>query len=77
MRNIVIVEIRFDAVVILPEDVGDDLTPAYRERAIEAALSSIPQSCDIFIDGENKDPARVQIDVSDTFNVEGVRIEPE
>lgn len=32
------------------------------ERASEAAISAMPQAVDIYIDGEDKPPARVEID---------------
>ena len=54
--------------VDLPEGDGDwekneqELT----ERATEAAVTALPQSVRIYIDGEEKEPAGVHIDVSDS-----------
>lgn len=76
--DIIIVRLDLDVEVELPEGVIEhegDLTEECRERAIEAALSALPQKAEIYIDGEDKEPARVFIDASEAFNVEEVRIE--
>ena len=56
--------------VWLPEDVVDDgegtVTPKARERAWEAFVEALPQSLDIFLDGEDKDPTRVYLEPDET-----------
>lgn len=56
------------AQVELPDATVDDgsgtPTPQARERAIEAVISAIPQTCEVYIDGEDVEPAKVFIDVS-------------
>ena len=72
------VRLEFEIQVSLPEGVKDDgegePTDETRERAIEAALSALPQNLEVFIDGEDKEPARVFIEVSEG-DVSEVRVE--
>jgi L-aminopeptidase/D-esterase-like protein len=72
------VRLDLDVEVRLPEGVIEhegELVKECRERAIEAALCAFPQEARIYIDGEDKEPARVFIEASDDFNVEEVRVE--
>jgi hypothetical protein len=67
-----------DVEVRLPEGVIEhegELVKECRQRAIESALSALPQNVEIYIDGEDAEPARVYIDASEAFNVEEVRVE--
>lgn len=52
--------------VWLPEEVVDDgegnVTPKARERAWEAFVEALPQSVQVFLDGEDKAPARVYLE---------------
>lgn len=72
------VRLEVEVQVSLPEGVKDDgdgePTDETRERAIEVALTAIPQSLEVFIDGEDKEPARIFIDVSES-DVSEVRVE--
>jgi len=72
------VRLDLDVEVRLPEGVVEhegELIAECRERAIESALLALPQKVEIYIDGEDKEPARVYIDASEAFNVEEVRVE--
>lgn len=74
----IIVRLDLDVQVELPEGVIEhegELIKECRERAIESALSALPQKVEIYIDGEDEEPARVFIDASEAFNVEEVRVE--
>ena len=56
MESIIISFLDVEAIVDLPEDLRDCdglLTPEARERAIEAAVNAVPQSVDIYFDGED------------------------
>jgi hypothetical protein len=67
-----------DVEVRLPEGVVEhegELVSECRERAIESALSALPQTIEIYIDGEDAKPARVYIDVSEAFSVDDVWVE--
>lgn len=56
--------------VELPEEIVDDgeghPTDEARERALEAALGALPQNVDVYIDGEDKPPAKVFIDAMES-----------
>jgi hypothetical protein len=76
--DIIIVRLDLEIQVELPEGAIEhegELIKECRERAIESALSALPQKIEIYIDGEDKEPARVFIDANETFNVEEVRVE--
>jgi len=76
--DIIIVRLDLEIQVELPEGAIEhegELIKECRERAIESALSALPQEIEIYIDGEDKEPARVFIDANETFNVEEVRVE--
>jgi hypothetical protein len=69
------IEIQVDLPDEGPIDDGEgEPTPEARERAIEAALAAISQNCQVFIDGEENDPAEVFCDKSDS-DVTEVRCE--
>lgn len=56
--------------VDLPEEIVDDgeghPTDEARRRAIEAALCALPQEIEVYIDGEDKPPARVFVDAMES-----------
>ena len=58
--------------VWLPEDVVDDgegtVTPAARARAWEAFVEALPQSLDIYLDGQEKEPTRVFLEPDESEN---------
>ena len=64
----VAVQVKFTvmASVWLPEDEVDDgegeVTSEARGRAWDAVIGALPQDCEVFIDGEDKQPARVYIE---------------
>ena len=72
------VEIRTEIRVDLPEEkdweTDGKIPPEGRERAIEAVMSVLPQYTDLFLDGLDKDPTVVFIDVAE-HDVEEVRWE--
>lgn len=41
---------------------GDEPTPEMVERAVEALKAALPQRVEIYLDGEDKPPAVVEID---------------
>lgn len=57
--------------VELPDATVDDgsgtPTAQARQRAIEAIIGAIPQTCEVYIDGENAKPAKVFIEVSEDY----------
>jgi len=55
-------------------DINGETDADRHQRAVEAAVSWIQQSGEIFLDGKDKKPARVFCDISDS-NVEEVRVE--
>lgn len=63
--------VRFDLTVqvVLPEgielDGNDELLEPLKERAIEAAVSAF-NNCEIYLDGEDKEPTQIIYDVSDS-----------
>jgi len=78
--EIIIVRLDLDVQVKLPEGIIEHegkLEKQCKERAIESALSALPQKVEIYIDGEDKKPAQVYIDASEAFNVDEVRVEEE
>lgn len=72
MGESVYIRFDFEVRVDLPEGTkckrSDESQPTdkCRERAIEAALGALPQSIDVYIDGEEREPARVWIECSDS-----------
>lgn len=80
--NIVYVRLSFTAAVTLPskdypvlEDEFDNKpTGKAREKAIEAAVESVPQTVSIYLDGEGSAPTNVFNDISDS-DVEEVYVE--
>jgi len=80
MMDVIIVRLDLEVQVSLPEGPilhDGELIAECRERAIETALCAIPQEANIYIDGEDKEPAKVFIDASADFSVDEVRIEGE
>ena len=78
MSETIYVRLEFEVQVELPEGAkvkkDGEPTKKCRERAIEAALAAIPQSCGIYIDGEDADPTEIFIECSDSDVIE-VRVE--
>jgi len=62
----ILIQIPVSVSVWLPEETVDDgegnVTPKARERAWDAFVSALPQQVDVFIDGEDKDPAKVYME---------------
>jgi len=80
MMDVIIVRLDLEVQVRLPEGAilhDGELIAECRERAIETALCAIPQQANIYIDGEDKEPAEVFIDASEAFSVDEVRVEAE
>ena len=55
-------------------DVNGETDAERHQRAVEAAVSWIQQAGEVYLDGEEKAPARVFCDISDS-DVEEVRVE--
>ncbi|MHC4715313.1 MAG: hypothetical protein ACYTAN_18920 [Planctomycetota bacterium] len=55
-------------------EINEETDAERHRRAVEAAVSWIQQSGEIYLDGEDKDPARIFCDISDS-DVEEVRVE--
>jgi hypothetical protein len=68
----------FEVQVTLPEGIefeceeDDHLAEKSKNRAIEAAIASFPDSIKIYIDGEKEPPTNVYFDVSD-YDITEVR----
>ena len=59
----ILIQVPISVSVWLPEDTVDDgkgnVLPKARERAWEAFVEALPQDVQVFLDGEDKEPARV------------------
>ena len=62
----ILIQVPISVSVWLPEEIVDDgegnVLPKARERAWEAFVEALPQSVQVFLDGEDKEPARVYLE---------------
>ena len=62
----ILIQVPLSVSVWLPDETVDDgegtVTPKARERAWEAFVGALPQSVQVFLDGEDKEPARVYLE---------------
>ena len=62
----ILMQVPLSVSIWLPEDTVDDgkgnVTPKARERAWEAFVGALPQSVQVFLDGEDKEPAKVYLE---------------
>ena len=62
----ILIRVPLSVQVWLPEEVVDDgkgyVLPKARERAWEAFVEALPQDVHVFLDGEDKEPAKVFIE---------------
>ncbi len=62
----ILMQVPLSVSVWLPDETVDDgegtVTPKARERAWEAFVEALPQSVQVFLDGEDKEPTRVYLE---------------
>ena len=62
----ILMQVPLSVSVWLPDETVDDgegtVTPKARERAWEAFVGALPQSVQVFLDGKDKEPAKVYLE---------------